>query len=51
MTDNSLTVPAYDPAIGVVAPTEGGTVTIEIINGSVEILTREVLRRPCTANY
>ncbi|MFI7079591.1 hypothetical protein ACIBO1_20035 [Micromonospora sp. NPDC049903] len=38
MTDNSLIVPAYDASVGVVVPTEGGTVTIEIINGSVEIL-------------
>ncbi|RIW40806.1 hypothetical protein D3H59_28135 [Micromonospora endophytica] len=38
MTDNSLSVPAYDPAIGVVAPAEGGAVIVEIVNGSVEIL-------------
>ncbi|GAA0918723.1 hypothetical protein GCM10009558_029630 [Virgisporangium aurantiacum] len=37
MTENSLTVPAYNPAIGVVAPAEGGTVTVEIVDGSVEI--------------
>lgn len=37
MTEISLSVPAYDPAIGVVAPAEGGTVTVEIVNGSVEI--------------
>jgi hypothetical protein len=34
----SLSVPAYDPAMGVVAPTEGGTATVEIVDGSVEIL-------------
>ncbi|WP_344505823.1 Imm32 family immunity protein [Dactylosporangium maewongense] len=37
MTENSLSVPAYDPAIGVVAPTEDGTVVVEIVGGSVEI--------------
>ncbi|MGW3607901.1 Imm32 family immunity protein [Micromonospora sp. NPDC005161] len=30
MTEISLSVPANDPAIGVVAPAEGGTVTVEI---------------------
>jgi hypothetical protein len=34
----SLSVPAYDPALGVVAPAEGGTATVEIVDGSVEIL-------------
>jgi len=37
MAENSLSVPAYDPAIGVVAPAEGGTVAVEIVDGSVEI--------------
>ncbi|WP_435819762.1 Imm32 family immunity protein [Micromonospora taraxaci] len=37
-TDNSLSVPAFDPTRGVVGPAEGGTVTIEIVNGLVEIL-------------
>jgi hypothetical protein len=37
MTEILLSVPAYDPAIGVVAPAEGGSVTVEIVNGSVEI--------------
>jgi hypothetical protein len=37
MTEISLSVPAYDPAIGVVAPAEGGTVTVEVVDGSVEI--------------
>src|SRR6266480_7282214 len=35
--DITLSVPPYDPAIGVVSPTEGGCVTVEIVNGSVEI--------------
>jgi hypothetical protein len=33
----SLSVPTYDPAKGVVAPVEGGTATVEVVNGSVEI--------------
>jgi hypothetical protein len=33
----SLSVPGYDPAIGALAPGEGGTVTVEVVNGSVEI--------------
>lgn len=37
MTEISLSVPTYDRAIGVVAPAEGGTITIETVNGSVEI--------------
>jgi hypothetical protein len=37
MAEISLSVPAYDPAIGVVAPFEGGTVSVEITNGAVEI--------------
>jgi hypothetical protein len=32
-----LSVPAYDAAKGVVAPAEGGTITVEIVNGAVEI--------------
>jgi len=37
MTEISVSVPAYDPRVGVVAPAEGGTVTVEIVDGSVEI--------------
>jgi hypothetical protein len=37
MVDLSLSVPAYDASIGVVAPAEGGTITVEVVNGSVEI--------------
>jgi len=37
MTEISLSIPAYDPTVGVVAPAEGGTVTVEIVDGSVEI--------------
>ncbi|WBB69307.1 hypothetical protein [Micromonospora sp. WMMD812] len=37
MTETSLSVPAYDPAIGVVAPAEGGTITVNIVDGTVEI--------------
>jgi hypothetical protein len=37
VTENSLSVPAYDPTRGVVAPAEGGNVVVEIVNGSVEI--------------
>jgi hypothetical protein len=37
MGDNTLSVPDYDPFRGVVAPVEGGNVTIEIRNGTVEI--------------
>ena len=37
MNEMTLSVPAYDPAIGVVAPAEGGTVTVQVANGSVEI--------------
>jgi hypothetical protein len=37
MAELSLSVPAYDASVGVVAPTEGGTVTVEVVNGSVEI--------------
>lgn len=32
-----LSVPGYDRARGVVAPVEGGTVSVEIVDGSVEI--------------
>ena len=35
--DNTLSVPAYDPNRGAVAPAEGGNVTVEIRNGTVEI--------------
>jgi hypothetical protein len=38
MAEISLSVPTYDPTIGVVAPAEGGAVTVEIVNGSVEII-------------
>ncbi|MFI5841184.1 hypothetical protein ACIA8K_15940 [Catenuloplanes sp. NPDC051500] len=37
MTEFSVSVPAYDAMRGVVAPAEGGTVTVEIVNGAVEI--------------
>jgi hypothetical protein len=37
MTENVLSVPAYSSQTGVIAPAEGGTVTIEIRDGSVEI--------------
>ncbi|MEU4156445.1 hypothetical protein [Actinoplanes sp. NPDC026670] len=37
MSELSLSVPTYNPSIGVVAPAEGGTVTVEVVNGSVEI--------------
>lgn len=37
MVEISLSVPAYDPAIGVVAPAEGGTVSVEVRGGAVEI--------------
>ena len=40
MTEISLSVPAYDRAVGVVAPAEGGTITIETVSGSVEIFWR-----------
>ena len=36
-TENVLSVPAYSSETGVIAPVEGGTVTIEIRDGSVEI--------------
>ncbi len=38
MAELSLSVPAYDVSVGVVAPAEGGTVTVEVVNGSVEIV-------------
>jgi hypothetical protein len=38
MAEISLSVPTYDPTIGVVAPAEGRAVTVEIVNGSVEII-------------
>ena len=37
MAENTLSVPAYNPSTGVVAPVEGGTVTVEIRDGAVEI--------------
>jgi hypothetical protein len=37
MSDNALSVPAYDPHIGVVAPVEGGNIIVEIRAGMVEI--------------
>jgi hypothetical protein len=37
MAGISLSVAEYDPTVGVVAPGEGGTVTVEIVNGAVEI--------------
>jgi hypothetical protein len=37
MVENSLSVPAYDAQRGVVAPAEGGTVTVEVREGAVEI--------------
>jgi class 3 adenylate cyclase len=37
MTETSLSIPAYDPAVGVVAPAEGGTVVVAIADGAVEI--------------
>ena len=36
-TENVLSVPAYSSRTGVIAPVEGGTLTIEIRDGSVEI--------------
>jgi site-specific recombinase XerC len=37
MYEISLSVPGYDPGRGVIAPAEGGTLTVEVVNGSVEI--------------
>ncbi|MFI0454488.1 hypothetical protein [Actinomadura sp. 6N118] len=37
MSEISVSVPPYDPATGVVAPVEGGSVVIEIVDGAVEI--------------
>ena len=37
MTEITLSVPAYDPAVGVVAPAEGGTIVVEVVNESVDI--------------
>ncbi|MER7451260.1 hypothetical protein ABTW96_13350 [Nocardia beijingensis] len=37
MHEISLSVPPYDPAVGVVAPCEGGSITIEIVDDAVEI--------------
>jgi hypothetical protein len=38
MADNAVSVPAYNLSTGV-APVEGGTVTVEIRNGTVEIFS------------
>ncbi|MEV4534771.1 hypothetical protein AB0J82_13170 [Asanoa sp. NPDC049518] len=37
MGDNTLAVPAYDANRGVVAPAEGGNITVELRDGTVEI--------------
>ncbi|MGI5182391.1 Imm32 family immunity protein [Dactylosporangium sp. CA-152071] len=37
MAEISLSVPRYDSTRGVVAPVEGGTVIVEVVDGSVEI--------------
>ncbi|WP_143162569.1 Imm32 family immunity protein [Couchioplanes caeruleus] len=37
MPGPSISVPAYDASIGVVAPAEGGTITVQVVDGSVEI--------------
>jgi hypothetical protein len=37
MAENAVSVPVYDALAGVIAPVEGGTVTVEIRDGSVEI--------------
>ncbi|MET7881181.1 Imm32 family immunity protein [Micromonospora profundi] len=37
MDELVLSVPGYDSEHGVVVPVEGGTVSVEIVNGSVEI--------------
>jgi len=37
MAEISASVPAYDPGVGVVAPVEGGTITVSIVGNSVEI--------------
>lgn len=37
MADNVLSVSAYDSTKGVVAPAEGGKITVEIRDGTVEI--------------
>jgi hypothetical protein len=37
MDEVSLSVPAYDPRRGVVATAEGGTVTVDVRGGAVEI--------------
>ncbi len=37
MAENALSVPDYDALVGVVAPVEGGTVIVEISDGTVEI--------------
>lgn len=37
MNEISVSVPPYDPAIGVVVPAEGGSITVEIVGGAVEI--------------
>ncbi|MCW3841065.1 hypothetical protein ONA70_13235 [Micromonospora yasonensis] len=37
MDEIVLSVPGYDNAQGVVAPVEGGTVSVEVVGGSIEI--------------
>ena len=37
MVENTLSVPAYNPRTGAIAPVEGGTVPVEIRDGAVEI--------------
>jgi hypothetical protein len=37
MAESTVSAPAYDCRTGVVAPVEGGTVTVEIRDGTVEI--------------
>lgn len=53
MAELSVSVPAYDASVGVVAPAEGGLVTVEVVNGSVEIFGDPVglrdLARMCLA--
>ncbi|GAB1693510.1 hypothetical protein [Krasilnikovia sp. M28-CT-15] len=37
MADNTISVPPYDARIGVVAHTEGGTITVAVHDGTVEL--------------
>lgn len=37
MDDISLSVPRYNPRTGVVAPNEGGTIRVQVSNGTVEL--------------